>query len=206
MPTLFLIRHGENDFTGKRLAGCRPGVHLNAKGQEQARQLTGYLADVPFTAIYSSPLERAVETAQPLAERCGLPLQHHNGLLEVDFGRWQGLTFRYLRRLPDWKDLYKQADTFCFPGGETIAAAQQRVVAALDEIASKHSEKDVIACVSHSDSIRLAVTHYLHMPLSGFHQLRVDLVSVTVLMLDKGMAYLAAFNCPPGGINFSKPR
>ena len=206
MPILFLIRHGENDFTGKRLAGCRPGVHLNAKGVEQAQQLADYLAEVPFTAIYSSPLERTMETARLLAERHGLPLQPCAGLLEVDFGRWQGLTFRYLRHLPDWKNLYKQADTFSFPGGETIAAAQQRVVAALDEIAAKHSEKDIVACVSHSDSIRLAVAHYLHMPLSGFHQLQVDLVSVTVLMLRKGMAHLAAFNCPPGGLKLSKPR
>ncbi|MGD0706989.1 MAG: histidine phosphatase family protein [Anaerolineaceae bacterium] len=206
MSILYLIRHGENDFTGKRLAGCQPGVHLNANGKAQAQQLADYLAEIPFTAVYSSPLERAVETAQPLAERCGLPLQLHDGLLEVNFGRWQGLTFSYLRRLPDWKNLYKQTDTFCFPGGESIAAAQQRVAAALDAIDSQHSERDLIACVSHSDSIRLAVTHYLHMPLSGFHQLRVDLVSVTVLVLGKEAAHLAAFNCPPSGLKFSKPR
>jgi probable phosphoglycerate mutase len=206
MPLLYLIRHGENDFTGKRLAGCQPGVHLNANGRSQAQQLSDYLADTPFTAIYSSPLERAIETAQPLAERCKLPIQSHEGLMEVDFGRWQGLTFTYLRRLSDWKELYKNAETFSFPDGESIAAAQQRVVAALDEIASKHSEKDVIACVSHSDSIRLAVTHYLHMPLAGFHQLRVDLVSVTVLAIGRETAHLAAFNCQPGGMKFSKPR
>jgi len=206
MPLLYLIRHGENDFTGKRLAGCQPGVHLNANGKIQAQRLADYLAGTPFTAIYSSPLERAVETAQPLAERRGLAVQPREGLMEVDFGRWQGLTFTYLRRLSNWKELYKNAETFTFPDGESISAAQRRVVAALDDIASRHSEKDAVACVSHSDSIRLAVAFYLHMPLAGFHQLRVDLVSITVLAMGKGTAYLAAFNCPPGGMKFSKPR
>ena len=91
MPTILLIRHGENDYVKQnRLAGRLPDVHLNERGRQQAQVVAEKLALAPIKAIYSSPLERAAETAAPLAEKLGLPVTLRPGLLESDIGEWQG--------------------------------------------------------------------------------------------------------------------
>jgi probable phosphoglycerate mutase len=100
MPLLLLIRHGENDFTKKhKLAGYTPNVHLNERGQSQAQVLGDALKEVPIKAIYSSPLERAMETAQPIATARGLELQTEAGLLETNVGKWQGKTILFLLKV-----------------------------------------------------------------------------------------------------------
>ena len=185
MPTLYLIRHGANNFIGKKLAGRLPDVHLNEEGQAQAKILAAYLSPIPFIAIFSSPLERAMETASPVAQEKGLQIQIHPGLQEVDFGRWQGLTLRFLKRLPLWKELHENPGEFHFPDGESIIEAQARMVDAIEEIADNLGEKGIAAVFSHSNSIRLAVAHYLKMPLHSFHRLTVDLASFTILKLGK---------------------
>ncbi|HEY5729581.1 MAG TPA: histidine phosphatase family protein, partial [Anaerolineales bacterium] len=91
MPLLLLIRHGENDYTKThKLAGRLPKVHLNEHGQKQAQALAEALAQVQVKAIYSSPLERAMETAKPIAKSLGLTIQKEIGLLETHVGDWQG--------------------------------------------------------------------------------------------------------------------
>src|SRR4030042_6073367 len=91
MPLFLLVRHGENDYVkARRLAGRLPGVHLNDKGRKQALQLAEKLAHAPVKAVYSSPLERAVETAQPIASVLGLEVILRPGLIETDVGEWQG--------------------------------------------------------------------------------------------------------------------
>lgn len=88
MPLLLFIRHGENDFTKThKLAGYTPNVHLNERGQSQAQALADALKDVPIKAIYSSPLERAVETATPIATVRKLEVQVEPGLIETNVGK-----------------------------------------------------------------------------------------------------------------------
>ena len=117
MPTLLLIRHGENDFVKQaRLPGRLPGIHLNEHGQEQAAALAESLKNLPIRAIYASPLERAVETAEPLAQALGLPIQLRPGLLDTDVGEWQGLQFKKLRKLPLWKQVQQQPSRSALPG------------------------------------------------------------------------------------------
>ena len=80
MTFVLLIRHAENDFSGKkRLAGRLADVHLNASGKQQAQRLASVLAGIPLKAIYSSPLERAMETAQPIGEQNNLTVTPHDG-------------------------------------------------------------------------------------------------------------------------------
>src|SRR5436305_11011237 len=90
MATFFLIRHGANDLLDRAIAGRLPGVHLNAHGRQQAERLAERLAQEPIRRIYSSPLERARETAQPLADRLGLEMRIAPELNEIDFGDWAG--------------------------------------------------------------------------------------------------------------------
>jgi len=199
MPTLLLIRHAENDLTRTgRLAGRLPDVHLNERGREQARQLAEALQHAPIRAIYASPLERALETAAPLATAHRLEVQIEAGLLETHVGRWQGRPWRVLRRTKAWKIVQSAPSRFRFPDGETFYECQTRVVAALDAILRRHKPQDVLACVFHADPIKLAVAHYLGLPLDHFQRLACDTASVTLLALGETHARLLWLNrCPP---------
>jgi len=98
---VLLIRHGENEYvTTHKLAGRTPGVRLNEKSCHQAQALVGYLRGPPINAIYSSPLDRCLETAEPLAGQRGLPVQAEPSLVEVDYGGWQGADLRELSKRP----------------------------------------------------------------------------------------------------------
>ncbi len=187
MPVILLIRHGENNFVGKRLAGRLPGVHLNENGQKQAEAIAALLKEMPVTAIYSSPLERAMETAQPLADALNLPVQICEGLLEVNFGKWQGKTLKQMQRMKLWKTVQEKPSAMRFPEGESFAEARERVVQAIEEIKAAVGEKEIVACFSHSDTIRLAVSYYLDMPLDSFQRVGVDTASLSALFLSEGM-------------------
>lgn len=195
MATFFLIRHATNDFTGKRLIGRRPGVHLNAEGRRQADLVAQTLKDLPIKAVYSSPLERAVETAQPLAALLGLEVGVRPGLMEVDFGVWVGKTLKQMKRMRLFKDIMEQPAAVQFPGGETFSAAQERICSELEALNTLHGEDDLVAVFSHADVIRLAAAAYLDMPLNRFQRLSAEPTSITTLHLPAvGMPRLGMLN------------
>ena len=194
MTSILLIRHGENDFVGKRLAGHLPGVHLNEKGRKQAELIAETLKNAPVKAIYSSPLERAVETAQPLAAALNLPVNIRPGLIELDFGTWQGKTTRQMHRMKAWKMVMEKASEMRFPQGESYGEAQARLVSAVEGIKAASGEHDLVACFSHCDSIRLLLAHYLDMPLDEFHRLNIDTASLSLLYLGEGRPSLQIMN------------
>ena len=205
MPLLLLIRHGENEYvkTGK-LAGRLPDVHLNERGINQARELAEALANVPIKAIYSSPMERARETATPLAEKLGLELQIREGLCETGIGEWAGQELKNLRKLPSWKTVQDAPSRFRFPDGESFVECQTRLVSEIEAIIKNHAENEIIACVSHADPIKLLAAYYLGMPLDHFQRLACDTASVTVLMLSpKGVLLVKLNQRPP--FSFPQP-
>jgi probable phosphomutase (TIGR03848 family) len=199
MPLLLLIRHGENDYvkTGK-LAGRLPGVHLNQHGQDQARALGEALKDVAIKAIYSSPLERAMETASPIASARRLEIIPNAGLLEVDVGKWQGKPLKALRLLKVWKIVQQSPSRFRFPEGESFAEMQARIAAALEQIIQKHNKpQEIVAVVCHADPIKLAVAHFLGMPLDHFQRLGCDTASLTAMFVNQTGAQLLKLNVRP---------
>ena len=197
MPTLLLIRHGENDYLVKnRLPGRIPGIHLNTRGHEQAAELARNLNLLSIHAIYSSPLERAVETAEPLAQSLRLGIQLRPDLADTDVGAWAGRSWKTLVRTKLWKVIQQTPSQFQFPEGESFVHAQERVVRTLDAIASAHSD-GLVAVFFHADPIKLALAHYLGMPLDTFQRLRVSTGSVTVLQVGKMGASLAGLNLTP---------
>ena len=196
MTTILLIRHGQNDFVGTgKLAGWLPDVHLNEKGRAQAQALAENLSDFKFKAIYSSPLDRTMETAVPIAKAQGLPLIKRDGIGEVRYGKWQGRTLKSLKKLKYWSIIQHAPSLARFPEGESFPEAQARIVAELEALRSEHSgKKDVIACVSHSDMIKLAIAHYVGLPLDLFQRLVVQPASVNILVVGKGSIQLARLN------------
>ena len=199
MPLLLLIRHGENDYvkTGK-LAGRLPGVHLNEKGQKQAQALGEALKDVPVKAVYSSPLERAMETAQPIADTHKLTILQEPDLMDTDIGKWQGKSLKMLRLTKVWKIVQSAPSRFRFPEGESFTEAQARYVGTLERIIQKHHKpQDIIAVVFHADPIKLTVSHFLGMPLDHFQRLGCDTGSLTALHVGESSANLIKLNQRP---------
>ena len=191
---ILLIRHGENEYVAThKLAGRTPGVRLNEKGCQQAQALAGYLADQPLDAIYSSPLDRCLETAEPLAGRRGLALAVEPGLVEVDYGSWQGADLRELSKLPEWSQVQHYPSVFRFPGGETLREVQSRAVGAIERLRTLH-EGQVLALFSHGDIIRTALAHYLGVPIDLFQRLAIATASVSVLGFFDGRPMVLAVN------------
>ena len=200
MPLLLLIRHGENDFvkTGK-LPGQSAGIHLNERGRNQAQELGEALKEVPIKAIYSSPLERAMETAEPIARARNLEIIPDSGLRDADVGKWQGKSLKVLRLTNAWKIVQHSPSRFTFPEGESFMSVQTRIVNALENMARKHNKpKDIIAAVFHADPIKLAVAHFLGLPLDHFQRLSCDTGSLTALYVgDMGANLLKLNQRPP---------
>lgn len=193
MMNLLLIRHATNDWVGKKLAGWTPGVHLNEEGQAQATALAQRLADVPLAAIYSSPLERTMETAQPLAEAHGLTVAVREELGESGYGEWTGRSLEELQKEDLWPVVQVYPSGVRFPGGEAMRETQTRIVAALDAIREAHPEQTV-AVVSHSDPIKMAVAYYAGLPLDLFQRLAVSPASVTAITFTRFGPRLVCLN------------
>lgn len=177
-----LIRHGTNDLVGKTIAGRQPGVHLNARGQVQAAGLVDFLVRWQVQVIVSSPLERAMETAAPLAERLGLKPEKYSDLQDIDFGDWTGRLIEDLKSEPGWP-VWNNCRSACqIPNGETILDVQQRMVRTLGELCRKHQGKTV-AVFSHADPIKTVLAYYLGMPLDMIPRLDLRPASVSLLTL-----------------------
>lgn len=193
MTLIFLIRHGHNDWADKKLAGWTPGVHLNPNGRKQAEALVERLESIPFEAVYSSPLERTLETAAPLARARGLKVNRQRDVGEVDYGDWQGKSLKQLSKKKEWTVVQVAPSMMRFPNGESLREMQSRAVAGVERIAAQHP-KGTVAIFSHGDVIKAIVAHFIGMPLDAFQRLMIAPASVTVLSMGRFGARLLRLN------------
>lgn len=181
-PTrLALVRHGSTVHSAdKRLSG-RNDLPLDDNGQRQARALAGRSwADV--VAVVSSPLPRAVETAEAIAGPLGLPVRTVDGLMEVDFGQWEGRTVAEVRETdPAAFDAWRASPDTAPPGGESFAAVTRRVRRARDEILAAHRGPGTVVAVSHVTPIKTLVRLALDAPPSALFRLHLDTASVSAI-------------------------
>jgi broad specificity phosphatase PhoE len=197
MLTVLLIRHGTGDHIGQRIAGRAPGVHLNALGRLEVRRLAQALGGLGVEAIYSAPLERAVETAAALAEQFGLPVRPAPGLDELDFGQWTGRTLASLEGDPLWQAFNDARASTRIPGGELMCEAADRAIAELKRFERDHAD-GLVAAVSHGDVIRAVLLRCLGLPLDAVHRLEVAPASVSVLRMFPDARRVAAINWTVG--------
>ncbi len=196
--TILLIRHGHTDAIGRRLVGRAPGVHLTDQGRAQAERLPALLRPLCIDHIVSSPLERALETADPLARARALTIAVDEGLTEVDFGAWTGMTFDDLSRLPEWQRFNAQRASADVPGGEAPVLLQTRIVAALERLRARHPG-ETIAAVSHADVIRAAVLSYAGASLDMVYRIEISPASITAVVFTAGGPRILYVNhCPFG--------
>lgn len=185
MTTFLLIRHGLTDAVGKLMTSHEPGVHLNATGRDQAASLPGRLNNVPLHAIYASPLERTRETAQPVADARGLPVQLEPRFIEVDFGAWTNRRFADLDNDPHWQLYNSHRGVTRPPGGEGLVDVQVRTAHALFDLQARHPGQ-VVAVFSHADTLRAILLYFLGMPVDFVQRLDLSPARISVLQLGAG--------------------
>lgn len=178
---ILLVRHGQTPTTGKLLPGRAAGLHLAESGVSQAHAVAERIAELPrVDAIYASPLERARETAAPIAKALKQRVKINKGLLECDFGDWTGAELSKLMKLPEWNTVQRAPSTFRFPNGESFTEMQTRMVSALDAIRAEHPGQ-VVVCVSHADPIKAAVAHAMGTHLDLFQRIVIGTCSVSAI-------------------------
>ena len=178
---ILLVRHGQTPTTGKVLPGRAAGLHLAEAGVSQAHAVAERIAELPrVDAIYASPLERARETAAPIAKVLKQRVKINKGLLECDFGDWTGEELGKLMKLPEWNTVQRAPSTFRFPNGESFTEMQTRMVSALDSIRAAHPGQ-VVVCVSHADPIKAAVAHAMGTHLDLFQRIVIGTCSVSAI-------------------------
>ena len=180
--TALLVRHAQTDAVGHYLAGRRPGVRLNAEGRSQLSGLCARLEGVVLDAIYSSPLERASETAAAIARGRGLAVYERDDLQEVDFGEWTGRTFAELSASPAWQTYNRARATAEIPAGESPRALTTRICGALEQIRQLHPG-GTVAIVSHAEPIRALVLFHRGLSLDVFHATDIAPASITTLRI-----------------------
>jgi probable phosphoglycerate mutase len=178
---ILMVRHGQTPTTGKILPGRASGLHLAEAGVAQAHRVAERIAELPkIDAIYASPLERARETAAPIAKALKQRVKIDKGLLECDFGDWTGAELSKLMKLPEWSTVQKAPSTFRFPNGESFTEMQTRMVSALDRIRAAHPGGTVV-CVSHADPIKAAVAHAMGTHIDLFQRIVIGTCSVSAV-------------------------
>jgi broad specificity phosphatase PhoE len=183
MTTFFLIRHAHCDGVGEILWGRSRDVHLNECGKSEARALAQRVAEHRLDTIYSSPLERAVETAEEIAQQSGgIPVNISDALNELDYGQWTGQTIAGLKDDPVWQRFNTVRSRTRIPGGESIFEAQARIVAELRRLFLQH-ENGRVAIVSHADMLKVALAYFSSLHVDRLDQLHVPPCSVNVLDL-----------------------
>ncbi len=201
--TLLLVRHGETVHTADKrfssgLGGANPG--LADQGRAQVRATADWLSPLAdrLDAVVTSPVRRTHESAEIIAERLGRELSTEPGLAEMEFGRWDGLTFEETRqRYPDDLDAWLGSLDAPPGGGESFRVVQDRVLASLDGLLARHAGGTVVV-VSHVTPIKVLVAHALGAPLESVFRMELAPASVTVLsFFDDGRAAMRLVNARP---------
>ncbi len=196
--TLLLVRHGKTPTTGKILPGRTAGLHLSDEGVEMAAAIAQKIFDsFPSPdAIYSSPMERALETAAPYSSLSKVPITQHSDILECDFGDWTGAELKSLYRLKEWKVVQNRPSLFRFPNGESFIEMSDRMRNFMLDVAEKH-KGGVVVAFSHADPIKALVADCLGMHLDQFQRILISTTSVSNISVLDGLAFVQGVNYTP---------
>jgi probable phosphoglycerate mutase len=196
MTRFLLIRHASHDYLSKGIASWLPGVHLNAQGREEAGMLADALAGTRMDALYSSPLERTMETARVIAARVGIAVEEREAFGEVRFGEWTDASFAELDKDPRWRAYNRFRSGTRAPWGEMMIEVQSRVVVEMERIRAERPEATV-AVVSHGDTIKAAVMHYAGIAMDFLQRIEISPASVSVVEIADWGPKLTVLNARP---------
>jgi broad specificity phosphatase PhoE len=188
LTRIVLIRHGQtawNEGVGERLRG-RAEIELDEDGFRQARATAAKIACWDVAAVYSSPLKRAWSTASILAEPLGLQVQPLEGIIDIDYGRWQGLSLD--EAADDGGDLYRlwleSPQLVTFPQGESLEQVRHRALSAVEDLVAKHPGQTILL-VSHKVVCKVLVCALLGLDNSHFWRVQQDLCATNIFEADE---------------------
>jgi broad specificity phosphatase PhoE len=193
---IFLVRHAAHELVDRVLCGRMAGVRLGEEGRAQARRVAQRLARERIAAIHTSPLERARETAAPIAEQFDLAPEVHEAISEIDVGEWAGRDFASLQNDPHWASWNNARNVTRPPGGETMLEVQARVIGHMERVRGSHYDQAVVL-VSHGDVIKAALLYYLGMPIEGYRLFDISPASVSTLVIGNWGAKVLSLNEVP---------
>ncbi|TET42574.1 MAG: histidine phosphatase family protein [Dehalococcoidia bacterium] len=194
MTEIILARHGETEWNVGEIYRGRVDINLDEVGLKQAESLGKYLTDLKLDAVYSSPLRRALDTANIIARCQKVDVTVSNGLIDFDYGEWQGLPDEEVRKL--YPALYDQWHTnphlVKMPNGESLADVRERAVAAVNDVISKC--KGSVVLVSHRVVNKVLICYLLGLDNSHFWNIKQDVCGITVFSYANGRFVLTRHN------------
>jgi broad specificity phosphatase PhoE len=197
LTRIILIRHGQTAWhsDGVERAEGRADVDLDEVGVRQARATAARLDQWEISAVYSSPLKRALSTASVLAARRGLTAQPEPGLIDIDYGKWQGLTHKEAQAdNPSLYDLWmKKPHLVAFPGGENLADVRKRMVSDFESLTSQHDGQTIVL-VSHKVAVKVLLCHVLGLDDTHFWRFQQGFCALNVVEAEKGAAAVHLVN------------
>ena len=195
MATVILVRHGETEWNRREIFRGRADVELNQRGREQAKALGAALEGRSIDAVYSSPLSRAVETAEAIAEPHGISVEIEDGFVDFDYGAWQGLPHeevrqRYPRMYQDWVE---RPHTVRMGGGESLRMVRRRAMETLMRIVDRHQD-DTVVIVAHRVVNKVVLCAVLELANSHFWRIRQDTCALNVFEWSDGRFLVRLLN------------
>lgn len=194
MTTLLLIRHGETEWNVGEVFRGRIDVGLNDTGREQAQLLAEYLHDFSLEAVFSSPLQRAQQTAAPCAQQYGLNVQVAADLVDFDYGEWQGLPRREVEeRYGELYRLWRESPHLVrMPGGESLAEVRRRAMGVVDALLGQY--RGTVALVSHRVVNKVLICALLGLDDAYFWNIKQDTCGLTIFTRENGRFVLMRHN------------
>jgi broad specificity phosphatase PhoE len=195
LTQVIVIRHGRTEWNRVERFRGRASLELDKVGVKQAEATAGLVAEWPIAAIYYSPLKRTVTTAGIIAQRLNLEAQPLPGIIDIDYGEWQGLSPEEAAAKD--KSLYamwlESPHMVKFPRGESLPEVRLRAASAVDELVRQYPE-GTIALVSHKVVCQVLILHFLGLDNSRFWQIRQDVSAVNVFQVDRDNIYARLLN------------
>jgi broad specificity phosphatase PhoE len=192
MTEIILARHGQTEWNVEEVFRGRIDIELNQTGIRQAELLAEYLSGLKIEAVYASPLKRALKTAEVVAHRHRLKVEVSPGLIDCDFGQWQGLSLREVK----YKKLYEQwaesPQLVKIPGGESLEEVRERALEVVNGVIAKHN--GAVVLVSHRVVNKVLVCALLGLDNSHFWNIRHDVGGTTFFSYQDGRLVLTRHN------------
>ncbi len=193
MTSVYLVRHGQTAWNKEEIFRGRTDVPLDDTGLREAALAGGYLKEKEISAIYSSPLSRARQTAEEIARFHPLKVQPLEGIIDMSFGSWEGRSLQEVRqtdgeRFRQWKE---EPHLLKIPGGETLEEVRIRSMAALEQVIRRHSEKTIVL-VSHRVINKVIICGILGISNSHFWQIGQDTTAINLIQ-DRNGKYVLLF-------------
>ncbi|KPJ51975.1 MAG: hypothetical protein AMJ37_03800 [Dehalococcoidia bacterium DG_18] len=195
MARIILIRHGQTEWNREERFRGRVDIDLDETGLRQAEAAARRIAQWEVAAIYSSPLKRAMTTAEIIANRLGLPVKPLEEINDMDFGAWQGLSIAEVKeKYPELFDLWRYSpQRLRIPEGESLEDVRNRVAAAIDDLVAGH-ENGTVAVVTHRVVCKVLLCHLLGLDNSHFWQIAQDATAINIFEVKGGIATVRLIN------------